>query len=165
MISLYKFKYKKGLLRLWIILSFLWLGFVGIDHAYDISFWAGYHYSLIKRSDSFSAASEDKKKMATLSEICKSAYFASCNPLLDDLPDQPEDHKPCNEKDIFPANASRYLENAGLESRNPEDGNRVGPVSESVFMSVSNRQKEIAIMLILTHRVGESIIFDLKATY
>lgn len=70
--------YKRGLFRLWIIASVIWLVAFAITHGEAIGFYVGFHYSLFDREASWQAALEKKHRNADLSQLCKHAHDSSC---------------------------------------------------------------------------------------
>ncbi|WP_148307649.1 hypothetical protein [endosymbiont of unidentified scaly snail isolate Monju] len=74
---------KKGLWRLWIVATFIWLLSVAIYHAASISYWAGYHFQfligLVETNKTFFQAIEEKKKAKALILSCKLAKRVACD--------------------------------------------------------------------------------------
>lgn len=71
-------KYKRGLFRLWIVASVVWLAAMASEHGEAIGFYAGYHYRLFTETPSWSAALEKKHRTATVLLLCRQAYESSC---------------------------------------------------------------------------------------
>lgn len=109
-----KVNYRRGLFRLWIFASGVWLAAMAITHGEAIGFYAGFHYDLFARAPSWQAALEEKQRMATFSQLCKRAHDSSCQ--------RPDEAAYAQCLRSLPAERSRADRDQGLfRSRNEYD--------------------------------------------
>lgn len=112
-----RLSYKRGVFRLWIVASGLWLAIVAVVNVEGIFYYIGWHYGLFQQEPSLRAALEKKHQIATASELCKQAYDSAC-PLLREesayteclqSPSPPRNEYECM---IAPCDRTTYLERA-----------------------------------------------------
>jgi hypothetical protein len=72
------FDLRRGLWRLWLVATVVWVLGVVIMNAEALSFWAGYHYSLLSKHGSFAEAMAEKEKMKGIIGACRSAERTMC---------------------------------------------------------------------------------------
>lgn len=69
--------YQKGLRRLWIVGTAIWVVYAVVDH--QIREWAAaFHYSLLRETGSLELAAARKQEQLTLIEACNTAERAAC---------------------------------------------------------------------------------------
>ncbi|MHA7856231.1 hypothetical protein [Marinobacter shengliensis] len=110
---------KGGLLRVWLLVSSLWLIGAAIYYAEDIGFYFGYHASLLENSESVVAAFERKDQYSSLAQICTKAHVSTC--IRGELArwHAGVDQDSCERAD-FLEKASLLLEKEGFSGENPE---------------------------------------------
>jgi len=73
-----RFDIRRGLWRLWVVASCVWVLAVILQNAEALSFWAGYHYSLLSKHGSIAGALAEKDNTKNIISACQAAERAIC---------------------------------------------------------------------------------------
>ena len=70
--------YKRGFFRFWLVGTAIWLVGTLAFNAYSISYWIGYHYSLLLQHQSISSALAEKENVQNIVLACRAAERGTC---------------------------------------------------------------------------------------